>query len=108
MLATWAKGQINDTDRYIETVGPLACDPDVQEAIAARVEQVIFSYLDIDAATEELVAAINQQGLPAPAARHAPGGGRAAGRRHPQLRVRQDPRVRAVGQLRGGVDRGEP
>jgi hypothetical protein len=68
VLATWAQGQINDTDRYIETVGPLANDPDVQEAIAARVEQVVFSYLDIDAATEALVAAINQQGLPAPAA----------------------------------------
>jgi hypothetical protein len=68
VLATWANGQINDTDRYIETVGPLANDPDVQEAIAARVEQVIFSYLDIDAATEALVEAISAQGLPAPVA----------------------------------------
>jgi hypothetical protein len=68
VLATWAHGQIQDTDRYLETVGPLANDPDVQEAMAARVEQVIFSYLDIDAATEALVAAINAQGLPAPAA----------------------------------------
>ena len=68
VLATWAQGQINDTDRYIETVGPLANDPDVQKAVAARVEQVIFSYLDIDEATEALVDAINQQGLPAPAA----------------------------------------
>ena len=68
VLATWAQGQINDTDRYLETVGPLANDPDVQEAIAARVEQVIFSYLDIDAATQALVDAINAQGLPAPVA----------------------------------------
>ena len=68
VLATWANGQINDTDRYIETVGPLANDPDVQDAIAARVEQVIFTYLDIDAATEALVEAISAQGLPAPVA----------------------------------------
>jgi hypothetical protein len=68
VLATWAQGQINDTDRYIATVGPLASDPDIQKAVAARVEQVIFSYLDIDGATKELVDAINQQGLPAPAA----------------------------------------
>ncbi|HEX5086280.1 MAG TPA: hypothetical protein VFV89_00615 [Nocardioides sp.] len=68
VLATWANGQINDTDRYLETVGPLANDPDIQKAVAARVEQVIFSYLDIDAATEALVEAINQQGLPPAAA----------------------------------------
>jgi hypothetical protein len=68
VLATWANGQINDTDRYIATVGPLANDPAVQKAVAARVEEVIFSYLDIDAATEALVEAINQQGLPPAAA----------------------------------------
>jgi hypothetical protein len=68
VLATWAHGQIQDTDRYIESVGPLASDPAVQNAVAARIEQVIFSYLDIDAATDELVTAINAQGLPAPAA----------------------------------------
>jgi hypothetical protein len=64
VLATWANGQINETDRYLETVGPLANDPDVQDAIAARVEQVIYSYLDIDEATEALVDAISAQGLP--------------------------------------------
>lgn len=68
VLATWANGQIDDTDRYIATVGPLANDPDVQKAVAARVEQVVFSYLDIDAATAALVDAINQQGLPPAAA----------------------------------------
>ena len=45
VLATWANGQINDTDRYIATVGPLANDPDVQKAIAARVEQVLTEVL---------------------------------------------------------------
>ena len=68
VLATWANGQIQETDRYIETVGPLASNPDIQDAIAARIEQIVFSYLDIEAATDELVSAINQQGLPAPAA----------------------------------------
>ena len=68
VLSTWAHGQISDTDRYLETVGPLASDPDIQDAIAARVEQVVFSYLDLDALTDELLTAISQQGLPAPAA----------------------------------------
>jgi hypothetical protein len=64
VLATWASGQIEDTDRYVATVGPLANDPDVQKAIAARAEQVIFSYLDLDAAIDELAQALSDQGLP--------------------------------------------
>ena len=45
VLATWAScDEIEDTHRYVATVGPLANDPDVQKAIAARAEQVIFSY----------------------------------------------------------------
>jgi hypothetical protein len=68
VLATWAHGQVEETDRYLETVGPLANDPHVQDAMAARIEQVIYSYLDIDEATDALVEAINAQGLPAPVA----------------------------------------
>lgn len=64
VLATWASGQIEDTDRYLETVAPLAKDPAVQDAIAARVEQVVFSYLDLEAVTEQLVEAVNSQDLP--------------------------------------------
>ena len=68
VLSTWASGQIQDTDRYLETVAPLASDPDVQDAIAVRVEQVIFSYLDLDAAMDEVVGALEDQGLPPTAA----------------------------------------
>ena len=63
VVATWASGQINDTDRYVESVAPLANDPDVQDAIATRVEDVIFSYLDLEQVTDELVAALSDRGL---------------------------------------------
>jgi hypothetical protein len=68
VLATWASGQIQDTDRYLATVAPLASDPDVQEAVAARIEQVIFTYVDIDAAMDEVVGALEERGLPSTAA----------------------------------------
>lgn len=68
VLATWSNGQIQDTDRYLATVGPLADDPAVQDAAAARIEQVIFSYLDVDAAVGEVVTALEDQGLPPRAA----------------------------------------
>ena len=49
-------------------MAPLASDPDVQDAVAFRLEEVIFSYIDIDAATDELVSALTAQGLPERAA----------------------------------------
>ena len=68
VLSTWASGQLSDTDRYLATVAPLADDPAVQEAVSARLEQVIFSYLDIEAVTEEIVAALEDRDLPPAAA----------------------------------------
>ncbi len=64
VLSTWASGQIQDTDRYLATVGPLASHPDIQEAVATRMEQVIFSYLDVDAAIDEVVAGLETAGIP--------------------------------------------
>src|SRR6201995_3011376 len=34
VLATWAHDEVGDTDRYVQTVAPLASDPAVQNAIA--------------------------------------------------------------------------
>lgn len=64
VLATWASGQIQDTDRYIETVAPLASNPDVQDAIVVRVEQVVYRYLDLDATIDQVVVALENQGVP--------------------------------------------
>jgi hypothetical protein len=64
VLATWSNSQIQDTDRYLETVGPLASNPAVQDAIVTRMEEVIFSYLDLDTAIQEVVTALDARGLP--------------------------------------------
>ncbi len=37
LVAVWADQVVTDTSGYVDTVGPLASDPDVQEATAARV-----------------------------------------------------------------------
>lgn len=68
VLAVWADGQIQDTDRYLETVAPLAEDPDVQDAVAARIEQVVLSSLDLEAAADQLVDGLGASGLPPEAA----------------------------------------
>jgi hypothetical protein len=64
VVATWVHDGISDTDRYVETVTPLAADPAVQNAVAARVTDAIFTRLDVQAVTQEAVDALADQGLP--------------------------------------------
>ncbi|MFE9448477.1 hypothetical protein [Streptomyces sp. NPDC006739] len=46
-VAAWASSQVNDTDRYVATVAPLASDPAVQAAAANRVTDAVMSYIHI-------------------------------------------------------------
>jgi hypothetical protein len=64
VVATWVHDEISDTDRYVETVTPLASDPAVQDAAIARVTNGIFTRLDVKAVTQEAVDALAAQGLP--------------------------------------------
>ena len=68
VVATWARDEIEDTDRYVETITPLASNPAVQQAIAARIETEIYNYIDLDQITQDVVNALNQRGLPPRAA----------------------------------------
>lgn len=52
VVASWAQTQIEDTDRYVATVGPLADDPDVQAYVAAALADTVYELLRVD----ELVA----------------------------------------------------
>ena len=64
IVATWVHDEIADTDRYVETVTPLAADPAVQNAVATRVTDAIFTRLDVQAVTQDAVNALADQGLP--------------------------------------------
>ena len=68
VVARWAHDEVSDTDRYVETITPLATDPAVQNAIVNRITQEIFTRLDVRAVTEEAVDALAEQGLPPTAA----------------------------------------
>ena len=61
VAAVWASTQISDTDRYVQTVAPLADDPAVQQAIANDVTQAVLEYIDIESLTTELLTALGQQ-----------------------------------------------
>lgn len=49
LAGAWAKAVALDTDRYVETVGPLAEDPVVQDAVAARLSAAATRAMDLEA-----------------------------------------------------------
>ncbi|WP_247613360.1 hypothetical protein [Streptomyces galbus] len=60
----WANSIVQDTDRYVATVGPLASDPDVQKAVTNRVTGAVLAQIDVDALVKELTDTAGQQGVP--------------------------------------------
>jgi hypothetical protein len=68
IVATWAHDEISDTDRYVATVAPLARDPQLQDAIAARITNEITSRIDLNGITDDVVAALQERGVPSVAA----------------------------------------
>ncbi|MGW6541943.1 hypothetical protein ACWGBH_03665 [Streptomyces massasporeus] len=64
VVAVWANSIVQDTDRYVDTVGPLASDPDVQKAVTNRVTAAVLAQVDVDALVKELTDAAAQQGVP--------------------------------------------
>jgi hypothetical protein len=48
-VAYWGQRTLNDTARYVDTVGPLVNSPEVQDAIATKVTDAIEKQVDIEA-----------------------------------------------------------
>ncbi|MFF3247012.1 hypothetical protein ACFYWY_25510 [Streptomyces sp. NPDC002870] len=46
-VAAWTADEVGNTDRYVDTVAPLASDPDVQAAAANRVTDAVMKHIDL-------------------------------------------------------------
>jgi hypothetical protein len=46
-IAIWSRNQLLNTDRYVNTVSPLASDADIQAAVAKRAVDLLFSEVDV-------------------------------------------------------------
>ena len=57
VVARYARDEITDTRTYVATVTPLASDPAVQNAVAARVSTEVIKQIDIPNLINELAAA---------------------------------------------------
>ena len=62
--AVWAHQVIFDTDQFVETVGPLIDDPDVQDALATRLTEAIMTGLDVENRVESTLAQAGPEDLP--------------------------------------------
>jgi hypothetical protein len=71
-VAVWARNQVTNTDRYVATVTPLAQDPAIQQAVTDQITAQIFTYIDIQTLTTQVVdalgARVEGRGLPPQAA----------------------------------------
>ncbi|MFF3846373.1 hypothetical protein [Streptomyces sp. NPDC002328] len=47
VVAAWTADTVGDTDRYVQTVRPLAADQDIQKAVAVRVTDAVMGHLDL-------------------------------------------------------------
>ncbi|MFN8027202.1 MAG: hypothetical protein U0W40_12830 [Acidimicrobiia bacterium] len=46
-VAIWSRNQLLNTDRYVSTVAPLADNPDIQNVVATRAVDALFSSVDV-------------------------------------------------------------
>ena len=60
--ARFARSEVLNTDRYVETVAPLATDPGIQAAISSRVTTVVVDKADIPALVNQLAGSLNVPG----------------------------------------------
>ncbi|GGO84305.1 hypothetical protein [Wenjunlia tyrosinilytica] len=64
VLSVWMYGIVGDTDRYVETVAPLASNHDIQEAVTNRVTGAVLAQIDVKSLVKQLSDAASQQGVP--------------------------------------------
>jgi hypothetical protein len=53
VAAIWVRNQVLDTDRYVETVTPLASDPAIVEAAAANITETLFAQVNVEKQARE-------------------------------------------------------
>ncbi|MFF9869961.1 hypothetical protein ACF1G0_31965 [Streptomyces sp. NPDC013953] len=64
VVAAWVQDTVSDTDRYVETVAPLASEPAVQEAVINRLTDRVVANVDVKAVTDSLAKALQDAGAP--------------------------------------------
>ncbi|AWT41121.1 MULTISPECIES: hypothetical protein [Streptomyces] len=64
LVAAWVDDTVTDTDRYVETVAPLAEEPAVQEVVTDRLTARVVANVDVDAVVAALSKSLADAGAP--------------------------------------------
>ncbi|KAA0923652.1 hypothetical protein [Streptomyces apricus] len=64
VVAAWVQDTVSDTDRYVETVAPLASDPAVQKVVTDRLTDRVVQQVDVRAVTDSLTKVLADGGAP--------------------------------------------
>ncbi|QFQ95510.1 hypothetical protein F9278_04145 [Streptomyces phaeolivaceus] len=64
VVAAWVQDTVADTDRYVETVAPLASDPAVQQVVINRLTDEVVKNVDVAAVTDALTKVLKDNGAP--------------------------------------------
>lgn len=58
LVGHWGHRTVIDSTRYIETVGPLASSPEVQEAVATAVKDAVLAKVDTEQQVDDLLSGL--------------------------------------------------
>ncbi|PJM96641.1 hypothetical protein [Streptomyces sp. CB01373] len=64
VVAAWVNSTVGDTDRYVQTVAPLAREPAVQNAVTDRLTKRVVDNIDVNALTASLTDVLKKSGAP--------------------------------------------
>jgi hypothetical protein len=64
VVAVWVHDTVADTDRYVQTVTPLASEPAVQSALVNRLTDRVVAQVDVQAVTASLTKVLADNGAP--------------------------------------------
>ncbi|MFD2079002.1 hypothetical protein SAMN05421678_102266 [Actinopolymorpha cephalotaxi] len=65
VAAVWVKTEVTDTQKYVQTVAPLAKEPAVQQAVATEATDAIFTRLHVNRLISQTVTALtSRSGIP--------------------------------------------
>ena len=67
VVAVWARSEVTDSDRYVDTVAPLAKDPAIQQAVTNNLTNLVFQYVDVQGITTQALTALSQRDILPPA-----------------------------------------
>lgn len=64
LVAGWVRAEVTDTERYVDTVAPIAEQPEVRQAVTRRLEDAILTRIDVGPVLDAAAAGIAERDLP--------------------------------------------